>query len=379
MVSTCLGATGGDRWLYVLEDQWSDLGIPVTHLYVTGAGRDEPPRPPATARVVQGSRTDRRARADLGRVVMRALREIRDADVVLLEPQGRSAPLAFALSKLTGRPAAIYSQGLADVSFKVFEPNPVLRAVARFVFRHVDGVMCVSPGSVQAALRERVAPEKIVEVRTGIDVDAIRSRAVGGAPASLRGARPLLVGCGPVSTHKGFDRTILAVAELRDRGVEVDLVVIGPPGDDFENVSGLVRSRGLADRVTFITHQVDAVSYIAQADAFVHAARYESVGLVLLEALSVGTPVIAHDEVAGGPRLVLREGRYGRLLEAEAPAETFADAIQAHLELPEDLRARARSAEAYLRSDFSVAGAAEASAGLFRRLATEGLNRPRSR
>lgn len=370
VITTVLGATGGDRWLYRLEDRWSDLGIRVTHVHVTGDVRGEPPRPPDTTRIVQASRTDRRARADIVRVFLCVLREIRGADVVLLEPQGRSAPLGFLLSKVSRRPSVIYSQGLADVSFRVFEPNRIHRAVARFVFRHVDAVMCVSPGSIAAATRERVAPEKLVEVRTGVDVDAIRERAFDGGQPSRQEDLPLLVGCGPVSTHKGFDRTVLAVAELRDRDLDVELVIIGPPGDDFERVSELVRSRDLADRVTFITHEVDAVSYISRADAFVHAARYESVGLVLLEALAVGTPVIAVDEVAGGPRLVLDDGLYGRLLHADASPATLADAIERHLECPEDLRARAKEAEPYLRKGFSVDGAAEASAALFRRLAS---------
>jgi glycosyltransferase involved in cell wall biosynthesis len=372
VITTVLGATGGDRWLFLLEDRWSALGVRVTHLHVTGAVRDVPPLPPASVRVVQGSQADKRARADMGRVVRCALREIRAADVVLLEPQGHSAPLAFFLSKLTGRPTVIYSQGIADVSFRIWEPNRLHRALVRFMWRHVDVVMGVSPASVDAALRQRVAPEKLVEVRTGVDVDAIRGRATNSANEVARGTRPLIVGCGVVSAHKGFDRTVLAVAELRDRGMAVDLVIIGPPGDDFDRVSDLVRSHDLADRVTLITREVDAVSYIAQADAFVHAARYEPVGLVLLEALCVGTPVIAVDEVAGGPRLVVKDGDYGRLLPPEASPVALADAIQQHLECPEALKTRAEAAEDYLRADFSVVRAAEVSAEVFRRLAKTG-------
>src|SRR5262245_37751327 len=112
VITTVLGTTGGDRWLYLLEDRWASLGIQVNHLYTSGPARAEPPMPPATARVVAASRPEKRARADIVHVITTVLREIRRADVVLLEPQGRSAPVAFALSKLTGRPTVIYSQGL---------------------------------------------------------------------------------------------------------------------------------------------------------------------------------------------------------------------------------------------------------------------------
>jgi glycosyltransferase involved in cell wall biosynthesis len=370
VITTVLGTTGGDRWLYLLEDRWASLGIQVNHIHATGPARAEPPMPPATTRVVAGSRLEKRARADVLRVITTTLREIRDADVVLLEPQGRSAPVAFALSKLVGRPSVIYSQGLADLSFRTFEPNRVNRAIARFVFRRVDRVMCVSPASVQAAIRERVAPEKIVEVRTGVDIDAVRRRTVDTVESMPRdGEIPLIVGCGPVSQHKGFDRTVLAVAELKKRGRAVALTVVGPPGDNFDEVTQLVRSHDLADRVTLVSG-IDAVPLMARADVFVHAARYESVGLVILESLCLGTPVIAYEEEAGGPRLVLDGGRYGRLLPKDATVQALADAIEEHLEMPEDLRDRAKLAEDFLGTDFSVDKAAEVSATLFRELAS---------
>lgn len=374
-VTTVLGATGGDRWLYVLEDRWADLGIEVTHLHVTGSSGEESPSPPPRTRVVRGSRRDRRARSDFLRVLMTLWREIRRADVVLLEPQGLSAPIAFLTAKLTGRPSAIYSQGIAHLSFEIWEPNKMHRALVRLMWRHVDAVMCVSPGSVRAALRQRVPQQKVVEVRTGVDVDEIRRRA-GLLAAWPRRDRPLLVSCGIVDRRKGFDRIVQGVSELKRRGVLVDLLVVGPPGDDIERVLSLVDSLGLAERVAFVSHGPDAAQYIAQADVFVHAARYEPVGLVLLEALALRVPVIAMDEAAGGPRLVLDDGAYGRVLERDASPLELADAIQAHLENPAQLRSRAAAAESYVRREFSVPRAAEVSARLLRRLSEGGRDVP---
>jgi glycosyltransferase involved in cell wall biosynthesis len=371
VVTTVLGTTGGDRWLYVLEDRWTDLGVEVTHLHITGSSRSEAPMPSTRVRVVQGSRSDRRARSDIVRVLMTMWREIRRADVVLLEPQGLSAPIAFLLAKLIGRPSAIYSQGIADLSFEIWEPNKLHRALVRFMWRHVDAVMCVSPGSVRAALRQRVARDKVVEVHTAVDVDEIRRRAAG-APGRPPSGRPLVVGCGTVSAHKGFDRVVLAVSELKERGVVVDLLIVGPPGDDVERVSSLVESHGLAERVAFVSHGPDAAPYIAQADVFVHAARYDTVPLVLLEALALGVPVIALDEAAGGPRLVLDDGAHGRVLDADASPHEFADALQAHLDNPEELRSRAANSETYVRQEFSVPQAAEVSARLLCRLGGRG-------
>ncbi len=367
VVTTVLGTTGGDRWLYVLEDEWCDRGLQVTHLHITGCRNDVGPMPPARVRVVQGSRGDRRARSDIGRVLVSMWREIRRADVVLIEPQGLSAPIAFLLAKLAGRPAAIYSQGVADLSFEIWEPNRLHRGWVRLTWRHVDAAMCVSPASVQGALRQGVARDRVAEVRTAVDVDDIRRRAPARESRTAR-ERPLLVGCGILSERKGFDRIVLAVAELNSRHVDVDLVIVGPPGDDVERLMALVEDHGLAERVTLVTHEPDAVPYIATADAFVHAARYEPVGLALLEALALGVPVIAVDELAGGPRLVLDGGTYGRLLDAQAQPQDLADALQAHLSDPSVLRRVAIDAEAHVREEFSVGRAANISADLLCRL-----------
>ena len=45
VITTVLGTTGGDRWLYVLEDCWASLGIEVNHVHATGPARTEPPMP----------------------------------------------------------------------------------------------------------------------------------------------------------------------------------------------------------------------------------------------------------------------------------------------------------------------------------------------
>jgi UDP:flavonoid glycosyltransferase YjiC (YdhE family) len=68
--------------------------------------------------------------------------------------------------------------------------------------------------------------------------------------------------------------------------------------------------------------------------------------------------------------LVLDGGRYGRLLPTEATAQALADAIEEHLEMPADLRDRAKLAEDFLGTEFSVDKAAEVSATLFRDLAS---------
>jgi glycosyltransferase involved in cell wall biosynthesis len=107
----------------------------------------------------------------------------------------------------------------------------------------------------------------------------------------------------------------------------------------------------VSDAVIFLGQLEDPLPEIAGADAFVHSARVEAVGLVLLEAIALGVPTIAADCAGGGPRMVLDGGRLGRLVEPES-ASALADAICAHLDNPAELQLSVRDGPSYLRERF---------------------------
>lgn len=173
---------------------------------------------------------------------------------------------------------------------------------------------------------------------------------------------PLLVRCGIASAHKGSDRLVLAVSELRSRISVVNLLVVSPPGDDFERVHDLVSRVDLREQVSVMWDGVDAVPNIAAADVFVHAATCKDVNLVRLGALTLGVPLIAVNAIAGGPRLVLDDGTYGQLLHTGASPRDIADTLLKHMSDPDEFQTRASRAEGHVRQEFSVSLAAETSA-----------------
>jgi glycosyltransferase involved in cell wall biosynthesis len=82
---------------------------------------------------------------------------------------------------------------------------------------------------------------------------------------------------------------------------------------------------------------------MAHADCFAFSSRWEGLGFVLIEALAVGTPVVSTD-CPSGPREILQDGRYGRLVPVD-DAAAFADALAVTLDHPlppETLREAAR-------------------------------------
>lgn len=84
---------------------------------------------------------------------------------------------------------------------------------------------------------------------------------------------------------------------------------------------------GLEDSVEILPFQTNPWPFYAKADLFVLTSEWEGFGNVLVEALACGTPVISTD-CPGGPRFILDNGSYGRLIEPNDEAELSKQIIE---------------------------------------------------
>jgi len=159
--------------------------------------------------------------------------------------------------------------------------------------------------------------------------------------------RPLLLYVGRVAYEKNIDFLLRMFVKLRAQRPD-DLFVIAGEGPAREHLAKLSRSLGVQDAVRFIGY-LDRASELpdcyAAGDAFVFASRTETQGLVLLEAMAQGTPVVSTAEL--GTRSILTPG-CGAFVVAEDEGE-FASAVAQALALPKgdprrgQLRAHAES------------------------------------
>jgi glycogen synthase len=125
---------------------------------------------------------------------------------------------------------------------------------------------------------------------------------------------PYVLFVGRLASNKGLPTLVDAFAPLARAHADATLVVAGADGGMRPALEAQVARAGLADRVRFLGH-VDDERLLADAyrgaRALVLPSEYEAFGLVLLEALAQGTPVIA-SRVGGIPEFV-EEGRAGLL------------------------------------------------------------------
>ncbi|WP_460563305.1 glycosyltransferase [Geodermatophilus arenarius] len=353
VVIDTLDDNGSLRWVHRLSSLWLKAGCGVDYLSFKYGVDGRRLMPPAGATLTYGDSRVRRFRKALPGALLRSLRVVAAADVVLVISEvGMSVPLAYGMTRVTRRPFVVYVQSIADYSHALYLPR-WLQPIWRFCIRHADAVLCVSTGSAEAAKRIGVSPAKITIATTGIDVDAVRRSALPEAGAQApRTTQQSLVACGELQPHKGYDILIRALARVHETGRRVGLVLIGR-GPEETALRRLADDLGVADAVTFTGHMRNPLPEISRGAAFVHPARVEAVGTVLLEAIALGVPTIAADCEAGGPGMVLGGGRYGQLVEPES-VQALAEAICAHLDDPAQLARRAGQAEPHLRESFSA-------------------------
>ena len=163
----------------------------------------------------------------------------------------------------------------------------------------------------------------------------------------LQGPGPLLGVVAQISPWKGQDTAVEAFAEVRREHTGARLLLIGEAkftgaATRFDNVEfrdGL-RSRaaelGIADGVEFLGDRRDALEWIAALDVLLAPSWEEPFGRTIVEAMAIGTPVIA--TAVGGPAEIVEDGVSGRLVRPRDPAALAAAALEL-LASPEQRRA----------------------------------------
>ena len=147
--------------------------------------------------------------------------------------------------------------------------------------------------------------------------------------------KPWITVVAKLTRFKNVDVVIKALAELFRRGHnQVHLNVIGT-GDAMWFLKQTALSAGLADRVEFHGRLSDeaVVQLLQQSRVFCLASSNEPFGLVVVEALACGTPVVAMD--SGGPREVLTNLPCGKLC-TSVDASQIADAAEHFLSMSDE-------------------------------------------
>lgn len=237
------------------------------------------------------------------------------------------------------------------IHFEVLEMNAlppaetsINRFLRRLVLRKVSNLVTVSRGNAAYMIKHfNLRPDRVHVINNPAVSEDIISQAeetVDHPWLSPSRDVPVILSVGRLSREKDYSTLLRAVHRvLHNRPVRMFFV-----GDGVERESLIVQTRelGIEQAVHFAGAAVNPYMYMRNSDMLVVSSRYESFGLVLVEAMACGTPVVS--TICGtGPADILDNGSYGRLVPI-GDDEALAKAMLATLsEQPNRSRLRQRA------------------------------------
>lgn len=243
-----------------------------------------------------------------------------------------------------------------------FRTGP-FRFVERALTRRARSVICITDALARFQVERVGLPRgKVTVVRYGLD--ELPPAWSDDAPVELPDGARVLLGLGRLVPQKGYDVAVRAFATVRERHPDAVLAILGE-GPERSRLEELGRELGLGGSLLLPGRAGDVAGWLRRAELFVHPARWEGFGLVLLEAMLAELPVVAAG-VSAIPEIVV-DGETGLLVPPDDPA-ALADALLRLLADADHARRLGEAGHARARSEFSVGEMARATAAVYRRV-----------
>jgi glycosyltransferase involved in cell wall biosynthesis len=237
-------------------------------------------------------------------------------------------PIGWLASVLARAPLVLIIHGI-----DAWQPSPSV--IANSLVRRVDTIVAVSQVTLKRFLewtgvdgsRARILPNS---------VDLMRFRPARKSQALIEryglAQKCVIMTMGRLVSrerYKGFDQVLDLLPRITKVVPHVKYLIVGD-GNDRQRLEQKVRELGMSDHVVFtgLIPEDEKVDHFNLADAYVMPSKGEGFGIVLLEAMACGVPVVA-SSVDGG-REALRDGMLGTLVDPD-DAEALYGAIVASL------------------------------------------------
>jgi glycosyltransferase involved in cell wall biosynthesis len=194
--------------------------------------------------------------------------------------------------------------------------------------RAADRVIAVSEHIAEQAIQLGVHPARIRVIRSGVDTDRFRPRDRPSARQrlDLSPRAKVILFVGNLEPRKQVDVLLRVMAQVGDQMPEARLIVVGSgesagAHDQTAALASLARELGITDRVRFVGRLPDErlLDAYAAADVFALPSSSEAQGIVALEAMACGLPVVASG--VGGLLGTVDQGKTGFLV---PPADVHA-------------------------------------------------------
>jgi phosphatidylinositol alpha-1,6-mannosyltransferase len=265
-----------------------------------------------------------------------------------------SSPLEALLALAAGR-RYLYNQGNLNQNSR-----QGLLKLKTLLSNHI---IAISEATRDILLRQGVRPGKVTKVYLGLDTESV------GQDGTR--SREGLLSVGQIIPLKRHEDAIHVLATLSPSFPELRLRIAGPVFDEryHQALRRLASDLGVSRRVDFLGVRDDVLQLMAGAQVLLHCADLEAFGWVILEAWSVGLPVVASQ--SNGPKEVVTHGQTG-FLAPVGDISAYSDAVRVLLTSPGLADAIAAKARESLEEKYSARAMVDGIAEVYRCVAGRG-------
>jgi glycosyltransferase involved in cell wall biosynthesis len=237
-------------------------------------------------------------------IFLKSFSLIKKEKIQLLHCQGLlSAILGWCLKRLTGIPYIVTVQSLEKKGF--WEK-----------LAYKNAAFCIAASSAVKEYFQSMGVENIAVIPNGIDINRFEglNRQEARNKLGLNNEFAIMT-VARLEKRKGLEFLIKALPELNFPFV---CLLIGD-GEERDNLKDLSKKLGVGDKVRFLGQigNKEIPGYLVAADCFILPSLEEGFGIVILEAMAAGLPVIGSD--IGGIKDIIEDGRTGLLVEPANP------------------------------------------------------------
>jgi len=266
-----------------------------------------------------------------------------------------TGPVGDNLSRHSGIPNVLSLHGgdLYDPS-KFLSPHRhwTLRTVVRRLLRRADLVIGQSSNTI--GNMQRFYANDVDALRIPLGIRRPPEGTASRSDYALDGNDLLIATVGRLVARKAVDQLIGVIAELSDPRVHLLVIGDGPQRPELERCAA---ERGLSDQVHLLGHieEVEKHRVLRMCDLYASTSQHEGFGLVFLEAMAAGLPVVSYDN--GGQTDFLSDGETGFVVPLN-DRKTFADACR-RLTADAELRRRTSAHNLVAVEEFFIERCAE--------------------
>jgi rhamnosyl/mannosyltransferase len=285
----------------------------------------------------------------------------RRADLIHFHWPNPAAALALLASRFQGRLIVTYHSDI--VRQKML--GTICAPIQNSLLSRAQAIIATSPNYIasSAVLRRFASRCKVIPL--GVAESCFAAPSLDGVTQIRRQyGEKLILSVGRLVYYKGFEYLIRAMSSVNGR------LLIAGNGPLETSLRQLRDDLGLKDRVIFLGNPSDdylrACYHAADVFALASIARSEAFGIVQLEAMAAGTPVV-NTNLATGVPFVSRDGETGLTVEPKN-ADMLAEAIRTLLENETRRRELGAAARERAQTEFSVRGMSDKTLELYARV-----------